>query len=88
MWRFTKEQKYRDWAWEAVLALEEHCKAAWGYTGLKNVNANPPMKDDLQQSFFLAETLKYLYLIFSEDDLIPLDEFVFNTEAHPMRIQK
>ena len=39
-------------------ALEEHCKAAWGYTGLKNVNANPPMKDDLQQSFFLAETLK------------------------------
>jgi len=44
--------------------------------------------DDLQQSFFLAETLKYLYLIFSDDDVISLDEFVFNTEAHPMRILK
>lgn len=88
MWRYTKDQKYRDWAWEAVKALEEHCKAAHGYTGLKNVNSVPPVKDDLQQSFFLAETLKYLYLIFSEDELISLDEFVFNTEAHPMRIQK
>ena len=39
-------------------ALEEHCKAAHGYTGLKNVNSVPPVKDDLQQSFFLAETLK------------------------------
>ena len=30
---------------------------------------------------------RYLYLIFSDDDLISLDEFVFNTEAHPMRVE-
>lgn len=36
----------------------------------------------------MAETLKYLYLIFSPSDLISLDDFVFNTEAHPMRIPK
>ena len=29
---------------------------------------------------------RYLYLIFSPDDVIPLDKFVFNTEAHPLRI--
>jgi len=40
------------------------------------------------QSFWLAETLKYFYLIFSEPDLISLDEYVFNTEAHPFRLPK
>jgi hypothetical protein len=30
-----------------------------------------------------AETLKYFYLLFSPDDLLPLDSVVFNTEAHP-----
>jgi mannosyl-oligosaccharide alpha-1,2-mannosidase len=37
------------------------------------------------QSFWLAETLKYFYLIFSPSDLINLDHFVLNTEAHPFR---
>lgn len=35
------------------------------------------------QSFWMAETLKYFYLIFSPPDVISLDEYVFNTEAHP-----
>lgn len=38
-----------------------------------------------QKSFWLSETLKYFYLIFSPPDLISLDEFVLNTEAHPFR---
>lgn len=37
------------------------------------------------QSFWTAETLKYFYLIFSPPDVISLDEYVFNTEAHPLR---
>jgi hypothetical protein len=45
------------------------------------------MPDDLQQSFFLAETLKYLYLLFADDDLIPLEKYVFNTEAHPLSVR-
>lgn len=40
----------------------------------------------LRRSYFLAETLKYLYLLFSDDSLIPLDRYVFNTEAHPLEI--
>lgn len=39
------------------------------------------------ESFFLGETLKYLYLLFSDDpNLISLDRYVFNTEAHPLPI--
>lgn len=87
LWRLTKEQKYRDWAWEAVQAIEKHCRVENGYTGLKNVYDPDGPKDDVQQSFLFAETLKYLYLIFSDDSLIALDEWVFNTEAHPLPIR-
>lgn len=87
MWRLTKEQKYRDWGWEAVQALEKHCRVEGGYTGLTNVYHQNPQGDDVQQSYFLAETLKYLYLLFSDDSLLSLDEWVFNTEAHPLPIK-
>lgn len=39
----------------------------------------------LLQSFWTAETLKYFYLIFSPPDVISLDEYVLNTEAHPLK---
>ena len=88
MWRLTHDQKYRDWAWEAVQAIEEHCRCGeLGYCGLKDVDKLPVRNDDVQQSFFLAETLKYLYLIFADDDVIDLRRWVFNTEAHPFPIR-
>uniref|UniRef100_T1H2R5 Alpha-1,2-Mannosidase n=1 Tax=Megaselia scalaris TaxID=36166 RepID=T1H2R5_MEGSC len=58
MWRLTHDQKYRDWGWEAVQALEKYCRTPNGYTGVRNVYQKDPQKDDVQQSFFLAETLK------------------------------
>lgn len=45
-------------------ALEKHCKAEAGYTGIKNVYAVDGVKDDVQQSFFLAEALKVTQVIF------------------------
>ncbi|KAL0224647.1 hypothetical protein RCL1_002559 [Eukaryota sp. TZLM3-RCL] len=40
--------------------------------------------DDWQPSWFLAETFKYLYLLLTRD-LNYCKNFVFNTEAHPIR---
>ena len=88
LWRLTKDPKYRQWGWEVVLALEKYCRVAGGFTGVRDVYSYNPSKDDVQQSYFLAETLKYLYLLFSEDSLLPLDHWVFNTEAHPFRIRE
>jgi hypothetical protein len=42
-------------------------------------------KGDLMPSYFLAEALKYLYLLFAPDDRLDFDRVVFNTEAHPLR---
>jgi len=86
LWRLTKDQKYREWGWQVVQALEMNCKVEGGYSGLRNVNMLRSY-DDVQQSFFLAETLKYLYLLFSDDTLLDLDLWVFNTEAHPLPIK-
>lgn len=42
-----------------------------------------PTDGSFIQSFWLAETLKYFYLLFSPPDIISLDDYAFNTEAHP-----
>ncbi|XP_029475704.1 mannosyl-oligosaccharide 1,2-alpha-mannosidase IC [Rhinatrema bivittatum] len=86
MWRMTHDPKYRAWGWEVVKALEKHCRLETGFSGIRDVYSTTPSHDNVQQSFFLAETLKYLYLLFSEDDLLALDDWVFNTEAHPLPI--
>ena len=62
--------------------LVAYCRTDDGYTTLKSVVTKE--KGDLQHSFFMAETLKYLYLLFRPDAL-PSNAVVFNTEAHPLR---
>uniref|UniRef100_A0A669DB04 alpha-1,2-Mannosidase n=1 Tax=Oreochromis niloticus TaxID=8128 RepID=A0A669DB04_ORENI len=86
MWRFTHDPKYRQWGWEAAQAIDKYCRVSGGFSGVKDVYSSNPTYDDVQQSFFLAETLKYLYLLFSSDDLLPLENWVFNTEAHPLPV--
>ena len=87
MWRLTHDQKYREWAWEPFQQFQAKARVEHGYTGLTDVTEeNGLAKDNRMHSWWLGETLKYLYLTFSDDSLLPLDEVVFNTEAHPLRI--
>ncbi|XP_012454980.1 mannosyl-oligosaccharide 1,2-alpha-mannosidase MNS1 isoform X1 [Gossypium raimondii] len=84
LWRLTGNVTYQEWGWNIFQAFEKNCRIESGYVGLTDVNL--ALKDNKMQTFFLAETLKYLYLLFSPPTVIPLDEWVFNTEAHPLRI--
>ncbi|XP_072967314.1 mannosyl-oligosaccharide 1,2-alpha-mannosidase MNS1-like [Typha angustifolia] len=84
LWRLTGNKTYQDWGWNIFQAFEKNSRIESGYVGLKDVNTG--VKDNMMQSFFLAETLKYLYLLFSPPSVISFDEWVFNTEAHPLRI--
>ncbi|XP_028594637.2 mannosyl-oligosaccharide 1,2-alpha-mannosidase IC [Podarcis muralis] len=88
MWRLTHNPKYRQWGWEAVQALEKYCRVDAGFSGIRDVYTTNPSHDNMQQSFFLAETLKYLYLLFCEDDVLSLEDWVFNTEAHPLPVNR
>lgn len=88
MWRHTKKEKYRDYAWAVFEQIERHCKLAeGGYAAIKTARSRHPKKEDVMHSFLISETFKYLYLTFGDDeDELPLDKWVFNTEAHPLLI--
>lgn len=66
LYRLTKDQKYRDWAWDAIEAIEQYCRSPNGYSGIKNVYLQDPQKDDVQQSFFIAEVLKVSRRLWSQ----------------------
>ncbi|XP_056395656.1 endoplasmic reticulum mannosyl-oligosaccharide 1,2-alpha-mannosidase [Hyla sarda] len=89
LYRFTGDIKYQDWGWEILQNFNKYTRVpSGGYTSINNVqSAANPMPRDKMESFFLGETLKYLFLLFSDDvDLLNLDKFVFNTEAHPLPV--
>lgn len=79
----TKDPHYLDMGKTFFDALQRHCRVGNAYTTLKDVT--PKEQGDLMPSYFLAETLKYLYLLYAPVDL---GEIVFTTEAHPLRKQR
>lgn len=85
MYRVTGDSMYREWGWKIFQAFREHTMApdGEGFTSLNDVRTVPPSTRDNMESFWLSETLKYLYLLFSPTDYMSLTEVVFNTEAHP-----
>jgi mannosyl-oligosaccharide alpha-1,2-mannosidase len=89
MYRITGDKVYREKAWNMFQSIQNITETKLGNAAVSDITAighdGLPPKDDRMESFWLAETLKYFYLIFSDPSLISLDQFVFNTEAHPFR---
>ncbi|KAH7126360.1 glycoside hydrolase [Dactylonectria estremocensis] len=87
LYRVTGRTDLLESAWDMFQAIEESTKTELANTAVWDVTVEGerPRLVDSMESFWMGETLKYFYLIFSEPDLISLDEFVFNTEAHPLR---
>lgn len=86
----TGNKTYQDMGWEIFQAFEKYTKVTHGYTSIGNVKSttNTKPKDNME-TFWLGETLKYFYLLFSDDrNEIDLNKFVFNSEAHLLPIRK
>lgn len=66
LYRKTGEEKYRQMGWDIFEAFMAHTRVRAGFTGVKDVRKLPAEHDDTQQSFWLAETLKYFYLLYSD----------------------
>ncbi|KAF9030323.1 glycoside hydrolase family 47 protein [Hymenopellis radicata] len=84
-WRITGDTKYLDRAASAVESFQKYLPANAGYDGIWDVNVENADRIDDMESFWFAEVLKYLYLTFDDPANMSLDEFVFNTEAHPFK---
>ena len=87
-WRLTHNERYREWGWEMFQALESKCKTEAGYAALNDVTKINPPKVDSMPAHFLAGTLKYFYLLYSEDNVISLNDYVFSAEAHPFPVNR
>ncbi|TLD27332.1 hypothetical protein PspLS_04525 [Pyricularia sp. CBS 133598] len=90
LYRITGDREWLDWAWAMFESIKKATETEKAFSAIANVlgpdgRAN---KANGMESFWLAETLKYFYLIFSDPDLISLDDYVLNTEAHPLKIPK
>ncbi|KAI4153365.1 MAG: hypothetical protein LQ340_002362 [Diploschistes diacapsis] len=83
MYRITGDTRWQDKAWKMFKAIENATRTDIAHAALQDVSLKKPVQVDSMESFWTAETLKYFYLVFSEPELVSLDEFVFNTEAHP-----
>lgn len=86
MYRLTGDAGWMDKAWTMFQAIEKHTRSEIASASLKDVMSEPGdvIQVDSMESFWLAETLKYFYLVFSEFDVVDLDKWVLNTEAHPL----
>lgn len=92
LWRTTGDRKFLDAAWEMFESIISVTTTELGNAAISDVlktkeevEKGEEVRMDSMESFWGAETLKYFFLIFEEVDKISLDEWVFNTEAHPFR---
>ena len=75
-YRLSGEKDLMDSAWKMFDSIEKHTRTDFGHTMVDDVTVATPKKQNKMESFWLAETLKYFYLIFSEPDVVSLDKYV------------
>ncbi|KAK3321539.1 glycosyl hydrolase family 47-domain-containing protein [Apodospora peruviana] len=86
MYRITGDPIWQEKGWRMFQAVIKATQTEVGHSAIDDVTSTTqPLPADSMESFWLAETLKYFYLLFTEPDVLSLDEWVFNTEAHPFR---
>lgn len=76
MWRATGDKYWREKGWKMFEAIEKHTATTYGASAIRDVTAEKGSPMDEMESFWLAETLKYFYLLFSEPGLVSLDDYV------------
>jgi len=88
MHELSEDPRYREWGWRVFQAFEKNLWVQNGYASLRDVRDKSRGYLDRMESFFLAETLKYLFLLQDPDHQLKLDRYIFNTEGHPLSIQR
>lgn len=84
LFHYTADPRYLEMGKRYFESLVEYCRNDVAYSALSSVKSKEQV--DAMQSFFLAETLKYCYLLFADEETIEFDKTLFNTEAHPLTI--
>lgn len=76
LYRMTGETDLLDSAWRMFTNIERNTRTEYGNAMISDVKVDRSAKENKMESFWMAETLKYFYLIFSEPNVVSLDEYV------------
>jgi mannosyl-oligosaccharide alpha-1,2-mannosidase len=76
MWRVTGDSYWRDQGWKMFTAIQTYTQTEYGNSAIRDVQSTFPLFSDSMESFWLSETLKYFFLLFSEPKVVSLDEWV------------
>ena len=82
LYHYTGDEKYRRIGATFFNSLVERRKTDAGFAALADVRTG--VKTDVMESYFLAEAMKYFYLLFAPPEAVDFETAVFNTEAHPI----
>jgi mannosyl-oligosaccharide alpha-1,2-mannosidase len=82
MHRITGDAYWRVAGWRMISSILKATKTELGHSAIGDVTVAEPEFLDNMESFWLAETLKYAYLLFDDEKNWSLDDWVMNTEAH------
>jgi hypothetical protein len=83
LYHYTHDPKYLAMGVAYFNSLVKYCRNDVAYAELSDVKTK--QQADSMESFFFAEVLKYMYLIFAPEQTLDFDKIVFNTEAHPLK---
>jgi mannosidase alpha-like ER degradation enhancer 2 len=84
LYRATGDRKYLAMGRKLFEDFVKHCRTEAGYAAIKDVRTMQQADD--MESFVLAETFKYFYLLFAPASTLDMEHVVLNTEAHPLRL--
>lgn len=76
MYRLTGDESWRRKGWQMFEAVTKYTRTEFAHAAIHDVTAQKPVHKDTMESFWLAETLKYFYLLFSDPDVVDLDKYV------------
>jgi mannosyl-oligosaccharide alpha-1,2-mannosidase len=76
LYRITGNREYQENAWKMFEAIEKATRTDFTYSSIPDVTTADGKRTDFSESFWMAETLKYFYLIFSEPDHVSLDDYI------------
>jgi len=83
LYYYTGDPKYRRMGEKMFGDFVKYCRTDSGYVALADVISKQQL--DEMESFVLAETFKYFYLLFASPGTLEFDKVIFNTEAHPLK---
>ncbi|NXN56617.1 EDEM2 protein, partial [Rynchops niger] len=81
LYRATRDPTLLELGRDAVESIEKISKVDCGFATIKDLRDH--RLDNRMESFFLAETVKYLYLLFDPDNFIHNDGSVFDVVTTP-----